>query len=761
MSTLISGILKNANGQPMPNVGITLTSLRTNHETIISTETALQTSPDGSYSFDVVVGTYSVSIGLNSTSKIVVGQIRIFMDSIPGTLEDFLTIPGVDEVTPEILAQVIQARYDAVTAAQTAADDATSIINQQLSDQESRFQQFLLSSGYQFLGDYESGPYMVTALNQIIRYQNELWRLNASTTPPYTTAGVNSASWATDVTHLVSVGDAALRQDLASFSAGKGSSLVRTTIDDKDVQQILDAPSIITGRVNIANPRWNAPRDNAEDPAAASANAAAINMMLSAGGKHIELDDKARRVNTPLFYRDSVAIHGAGRSAISLVWTGGDAPIIARPNYTNKDAAGASNVRLQDLRITDQAATRTSYYTVDLFNGNSNGLERCWIDCPGTFDSGGARVVTSDRYGVALGLARNSTLSGSSGFVSHMRGSRITRGTLMINGTDWYVSGCELWGDFRNRAVEISAGGTIDGGTQIVPGAEAGIFLFSDVGYDIDTLKLLGVYFDGSTDTTLFTGWGIKSANGVGLVSAEILGCDFWHINQGGILVSKLYSSTIHSNFRDCDSDDTGEDDIKCDDFYGSYIYNRHFRNTAPKKLVGGVEQARANLGKPFTLTAKSGYPLSSVGGEVSYSNAYARCSVSNPTYVNSLGGSFLTTFPYGALPNASAMYGKTVMVNGKLYYSDGSVWRDLTRDPIVLSTATDLHLLPYSHNYFASDITIHSNIPSGVTGAANIDYQFASAGYATLTLTLLKASGGIYTQSQSAGIWGAWVKVA
>lgn len=94
---------------------------------------------------------------------------------------------------------------------------------QQMEDQSDAFQQFLLNSGYQFLGDYENGPYTITALNQIIRYQGEFWRLNASTTPPYTTTGINSASWAVDVTHLVSVGDAALRQELA---ANNGSSLI-------------------------------------------------------------------------------------------------------------------------------------------------------------------------------------------------------------------------------------------------------------------------------------------------------------------------------------------------------------------------------------------------------------------------------------------------------------------------------------------------------------------------------------------------------
>lgn len=90
---------------------------------------------------------------------------------------------------------------------------------------ESDFQQFLLNSGYQFLGDYENGPYEITTRNQIIRYQNEFWRLNAATNPPYTTTGINSTSWTTDVTHLVSVGDATLRQELSS-NVTPGADLV-------------------------------------------------------------------------------------------------------------------------------------------------------------------------------------------------------------------------------------------------------------------------------------------------------------------------------------------------------------------------------------------------------------------------------------------------------------------------------------------------------------------------------------------------------
>lgn len=224
MATTIFGVLKDALARPLANVSIKLVSLKTTPNMVVGVDTEFKTNPDGSYSVEVVSGPYGVFIKFAGYEK--VGEINVYNDSIPGTLEDFLTIPGVDEITPEILAQVIQARYDAINAANSAASDATAAINLQLEDQSNRFDQFLLSSGYVFLDDYENGPYTITARNQIIRYKNEFWRLNAATNPPYTTMGMNSTSWAVDVTHLVSVGDAILRADLASSENGLGASLI-------------------------------------------------------------------------------------------------------------------------------------------------------------------------------------------------------------------------------------------------------------------------------------------------------------------------------------------------------------------------------------------------------------------------------------------------------------------------------------------------------------------------------------------------------
>ncbi|PXL95892.1 hypothetical protein DMT34_28730, partial [Klebsiella variicola] len=70
-------------------------------------------------------------------------------------------------------------------------------------DKENRFQQFLVSSGYVFLGDYENGPFQFSARNQYIRYNNQYYRLNAATDVGFTTTGTDATSFANDVTHFV------------------------------------------------------------------------------------------------------------------------------------------------------------------------------------------------------------------------------------------------------------------------------------------------------------------------------------------------------------------------------------------------------------------------------------------------------------------------------------------------------------------------------------------------------------------------------
>ncbi|HHS9710820.1 TPA: hypothetical protein ACTW9I_005133, partial [Raoultella planticola] len=90
-------------------------------------------------------------------------------------------------------------------------------------DKENRFQAFLDSSGYVFLGDYEDGPFQFSARNQYIRYNNQYYRLNAATNVGFTTTGTDATSFANDVTHFVLMDGDTLRQNLGS---SEGFSLV-------------------------------------------------------------------------------------------------------------------------------------------------------------------------------------------------------------------------------------------------------------------------------------------------------------------------------------------------------------------------------------------------------------------------------------------------------------------------------------------------------------------------------------------------------
>ncbi|HDQ5281835.1 TPA: hypothetical protein QA377_000205 [Raoultella ornithinolytica] len=79
-----------------------------------------------------------------------------------------------------------------------------------------QFQQFLLSSGYVFLGDYEDGPFQFSARNQYIRYNDQYYRLNAATDVGFTTTGTDAISFANDVAHFVLMDGDTLRQNLGS-----------------------------------------------------------------------------------------------------------------------------------------------------------------------------------------------------------------------------------------------------------------------------------------------------------------------------------------------------------------------------------------------------------------------------------------------------------------------------------------------------------------------------------------------------------------
>lgn len=104
-------------------------------------------------------------------------------------------------------------RLDVKHLTNTGRNNQFNAAQQEKADQ---FQQFLLSSGYVFLGDYEDGPFQFGARNQYIRYNDQYYRLNATTDVGFTTTGIDATSFANDVTHFVLMDGDTLRQNLGS-----------------------------------------------------------------------------------------------------------------------------------------------------------------------------------------------------------------------------------------------------------------------------------------------------------------------------------------------------------------------------------------------------------------------------------------------------------------------------------------------------------------------------------------------------------------
>ncbi|HBQ9984701.1 TPA: hypothetical protein L9E73_004981 [Klebsiella pneumoniae] len=113
-----------------------------------------------------------------------------------------------------------ESRFTSQIVEQEATFDASQ------ADKENRFQHFLVSSGYVFLGDYENGPFQFSARNQYIRYNNQYYRLNAATDVGFTTTGTDATSFANDVTHFVLMDGDTLRQNLGSGEPGMGADML-------------------------------------------------------------------------------------------------------------------------------------------------------------------------------------------------------------------------------------------------------------------------------------------------------------------------------------------------------------------------------------------------------------------------------------------------------------------------------------------------------------------------------------------------------
>ncbi|HCE6992565.1 TPA: hypothetical protein NHP85_006877, partial [Pseudomonas aeruginosa] len=141
-----------------------------------------------------------------------------------GNLDKFAN--GADPFYPDRLTQQrlswrgMESRFQSSQESRAEDFNEAQIDRQQLFDQaqaqrDVEFNEFLLNSGYQFIGDYDAdGPLTIERVNQVFSHGGEFWRAGPDLLLPYTTVN----DWAVDEPKFVSVGDAYLRQEIAASS---------------------------------------------------------------------------------------------------------------------------------------------------------------------------------------------------------------------------------------------------------------------------------------------------------------------------------------------------------------------------------------------------------------------------------------------------------------------------------------------------------------------------------------------------------------
>ena len=108
---------------------------------------------------------------------------------------------------------------------------------------EEDFREFLENSAYEVIGDYSDGPLLIERPSQIFSKDGEYYRAAASLALPYTTV----ENWAADESKFVAIGDAALRQELASPG---GAFYVRDAVAKADtIAKLRALEGLVDGQV--------------------------------------------------------------------------------------------------------------------------------------------------------------------------------------------------------------------------------------------------------------------------------------------------------------------------------------------------------------------------------------------------------------------------------------------------------------------------------------------------------------------------------
>ncbi|HCM1957590.1 TPA: prophage tail fiber N-terminal domain-containing protein [Salmonella enterica subsp. houtenae serovar 43:z4,z23:-] len=121
MSVLISGALVDGAGIPMSGCHIILKSRVNTSEVVMRTLADVVTGNNGEYSFEAQVGKYCVYLKQDWRDEYCVGDISVYHDAKPGTLNDFLTALSEDDLKPDVVRRFEEMVAQAQQSAEAAA----------------------------------------------------------------------------------------------------------------------------------------------------------------------------------------------------------------------------------------------------------------------------------------------------------------------------------------------------------------------------------------------------------------------------------------------------------------------------------------------------------------------------------------------------------------------------------------------------------------------------------------------------------------
>ncbi|EFC2694900.1 phage tail protein, partial [Escherichia coli] len=122
MSVVISGALIDGAGIPMSGCHIILKSRVNTSEVVMRTVADVVTGNCGEYCFKAQTGKYCVYLKQDWRDEYYVGDIAVYDDSKPGTLNDFLTALDEGDLKPDVVKRF----EDLTSQAQRSADVAIS-----------------------------------------------------------------------------------------------------------------------------------------------------------------------------------------------------------------------------------------------------------------------------------------------------------------------------------------------------------------------------------------------------------------------------------------------------------------------------------------------------------------------------------------------------------------------------------------------------------------------------------------------------------